>query len=254
MGAADAKLSEAVTLLRTEWAIETRGVLNGEYAFWLGSGISRDRYPDVSTLIHRLLTTLQAGIVVSDPQCPFRRALNAILALATISSSPDLTRVPADWSNIKEIVNRLVSRYSEALDVELRGSGSVKELFWDVLKLQHVYGDPVRPDAEHRLLSLLIEEGIISVLVTTNWDPLIELAIEDCRPGSVLLVTVVACNAEIPGSNNGSARILKIHGCARKALAQPDKYREFLVATKTQINRWSHEQSKKPFVELNAAS
>jgi len=36
----------------------------------------------------------------------------------------------------------------------------LKDLFWDVLKLQEVYGDPrVPPGAEHRLLALLIEEG-----------------------------------------------------------------------------------------------
>jgi hypothetical protein len=250
MGAADATLSEALTLLRTQWATETEGVLNGKYAFWLGSGISRQRYPDVGSLLDRLLNRLQAGIDHSNPACPYRRALLNVLDLTTIAAV-DITRPPAEWPDFPDIIGQLRNRYSEALDVELCVNGTAKELFWDVLELQHVYGDPQPPDAEHRFLALLIEEGVVSELVTTNWDPLIELAAEACHPAGVQRIRIVARSEEIAGSRDaGTARLSKIHGCARKALQDPSTYRPFLVITKNQIERWCTLELQQPLREL----
>jgi hypothetical protein len=249
MGAADATLAEALALLRTQWPTETEGVLNGKYSFWLGSGISRERYPDVPELIRRLLEKLQGSINHSTRHCPYREALGRVLALA--GATPDVARPPSEWPNLPDIIRQLHDRYSEALDVEIRVNGTGKELYWDVLELQHVYGDPVPPDAEHRLLALLIEEGVVSELVTTNWDPLIEAASEACRPGGVQAIRIVACTAELAGSDDpGGARLLKIHGCARKALGNPATYKGFLVATKTHITRWCDSDLQRPFREL----
>jgi len=224
MGADDATLTEALTLLRTHWATETDGVINGKYSFWLGSGISRERYPDLDELIRRLLNGLQAGVDPSNSHCPYRRALETTLELTT-AKAVDTTRPPVEWPNLADITAQLHDKYSKALDVELRTDGGAKELFWDVLKLQDLYGDPsVPPDAEHRFLALLIEEGIASDLVTTNWDPLIELASEKCRPGAVPTIRIVARGEEVAGSHDAGARLLKIHGCARKALQDPGTY------------------------------
>jgi NAD-dependent SIR2 family protein deacetylase len=91
-----------------------------------------------------------------------------------------------------------------------------------VLKLQDIYGDTsVQPDAEHRFLALLIAEDIVTELVTTNWDPLIELAGGACSSGAVHTIRIVARNEEVSGSHDAGARLLKIHGCARKALRDP---------------------------------
>src|SRR3546814_5045954 len=38
------------------------GVANDEYVFWLGSGISRERLPDLRDVAKRVLVTLQARI------------------------------------------------------------------------------------------------------------------------------------------------------------------------------------------------
>src|SRR3546814_8313483 len=45
------------------------GVANDEYVFWLGSGISRERLPDLRDVAKRVLVTLQARIDQSDPAC-----------------------------------------------------------------------------------------------------------------------------------------------------------------------------------------
>jgi len=251
MGPADATLTESLTLLRTNWASEVEGVLNGRYAFWLGSGISRERYPDLPNLLAMLLCKLQAGIDHSKPACPYRQALRDVLELTSLRDV-DISRPPAEWPDLPDIIKQLQPKYSEALDVELRVNGTARELFWDLLELQQVYGDPsVPPDAEHKFLAVLIEEAIIAELVTTNWDPLIELASEACRPGAVARVAVVVRNEDIRGSRDaGAPRLSKIHGCAHRSLYDPDTYRPFLVATQTQISQWSNGQAREPFREL----
>jgi len=73
---------------------------------------------------------------------------------------------------------------------------SIAKSSLDLLELQKIYSDvSVLPDAEHRLISLLIAEGAVSELITTNWDPLIERAYAalGCTP----TLMVVACNAEM---------------------------------------------------------
>src|SRR5476649_1175586 len=61
------------------------GVANDQYALWLGSGISRARMPDLRNLAKRVLLTLQARIDQADAACRYRKALTAVVALATPS-------------------------------------------------------------------------------------------------------------------------------------------------------------------------
>jgi hypothetical protein len=250
MGAANATLTEALALLRDRWANETEGLLNGRYSFWLGSGISRERYPDLYELIDRLLNNLQAGVDPLNAHCPYSRALKAVLDLTT-AGPVDITKPPVEWPDIKVIIEQLRDRYSKALDVELRIGGSAKELFWDVLKLQELYGDAsVPPDAEHKFLALLIAEGIATDLVTTNWDPLIEFASDACSPDAAPTMRIVARNEEVAGSRDLGARLVKVHGCARKALGDPGTFKGFLVVTETHINEFTTIELKRPFREL----
>src|SRR3546814_12907197 len=59
------------------------GVANDEYVFWLGSGISRDRLPDLRAVAKRVLVTLQARLDQSDPALRFQQALAGIVHPAT---------------------------------------------------------------------------------------------------------------------------------------------------------------------------
>src|SRR3546814_18425872 len=63
------------------------GVANDEYVFWLGSGISRERLPDLRDVAKRVLVMLQARIDQSAPACRFKQALEGVVTLA--NTSPD---------------------------------------------------------------------------------------------------------------------------------------------------------------------
>jgi hypothetical protein len=87
----------------------------------------------------------------------------------------------------------------------------------------------------------------------TNWDPLIELASVACSSGAVQTIRIVARNEEVSGSHDAGARLLKIHGGARKAPQDPATYRVFLVAGKTHLNQWKTGELRRPFRELVGA-
>jgi hypothetical protein len=58
---------------------------------------------------------------------------------------------------------------------------------------------------------------------------------------------VVACREELNGSRDGGcARLLKIHGCARRASDNPGRYRRFIVAKRSDINNWIGDQFHEP--------
>ena len=62
MGANDATLTEALKELRDNWALEVEGVLADKYSIWLGSGISRERFPGLRELLESILTRLQGMV------------------------------------------------------------------------------------------------------------------------------------------------------------------------------------------------
>ena len=53
----------------------------GQYAFWLGSGISRDRVDDLKGVIARVLTHLRDRIDAGNANCVYRTALLEALDL-----------------------------------------------------------------------------------------------------------------------------------------------------------------------------
>src|SRR3546814_1996031 len=66
------------------------GVANDEYVFWLGSGISRERLPDLRDVAKRVLVTLQARIDQSDPACRFKQALEGVVTLRSEEHTSEL--------------------------------------------------------------------------------------------------------------------------------------------------------------------
>jgi hypothetical protein len=156
-------------------------------------------------------------------------------------ASIDFGQPPSAWPPFASIISQLQSQYSAVLGVSLRVGEVTQSIPWDVLKLQEMYSDPSKePDAEHLCLALLIEEGFLLNLVTTNWDPLIEKAHTACCNGRTSTLDVVACNEELSRQGSGRApRLLKIHGCAKKAVGDSLRYLPFMVATKHQIAMWT---------------
>ena len=245
VGAADATLQEGLDLLSGDWKHVGERLLGGDYSLWVGSAVSRARYPDLRDLLRRLLITLYEK--KTDPR--FEACLREILALAH-QSGRDLSRPPVEWPDLEsEILPRLVDNYSKVLGLTIAGEAE-DFIAWELLRLPEVYDDPeVEPDADHRLMALLMAEGMVREIVTTNWDPLIEDAFEDSlgSDGRGGALTVVAS-----GSGAHSMKkplVCKIHGCARHLRTLPDEYRRWFVATNRQILAWIDSPEWEPLRE-----
>lgn len=112
-------------------------------------------------------------------------------------------------------------------------------LLWDVIDVGATFADAtMTPDVEHLCLGALSLEGAIPEMLSANWDPLIERAVDTLTDGNaVLSPTVVARPADLQLPRN-KTRLIKFHGCAVKALGEPGAYRQWLVATHDQIVGW----------------
>lgn len=216
------------------------GVANDQYVFWLGSGISREKMPDLHDVAKNVLVALQARVAMADPDCRFRKALSAVLALAVPSADEwgriDLDTVPSGWADFNALAARLVNNYARMLNVAVEGEHP-DYLLWEILGAANVYADPaIEPDAEHLCLAALAIEGVASDMPTANWDTLIERAIAKLAGDQPILRVVVA-----PGEvrwNRRRANLYKFHGCAQRALDDEAQFRNLLVARSSQINGW----------------
>ncbi|MDE1918782.1 MAG: SIR2 family protein [Sphingomonadales bacterium] len=217
------------------------GVANDQYVFWLGSGISRDKMPDLRDVAKRVLVALQERIVVGAPDCRFRKALTAILVLAGPSPEEwgriDLDTAPTGWADFDSLAARLVNNYARMLNVAVDGE-KADYLLWDILDAANVYADSaIEPDSEHLCLAALAIEGVVSDMPTANWDTLIERAImklAGCQP----VLRVVVAPGEVRW-NRQRANLYKFHGCAQRAIDDEGRFRDLLVARSSQINSWA---------------
>lgn len=216
------------------------GVTNDQYVFWLGSGISRERMPDLRDVAKRVMVALQARITQVDPNCRFRKALNAVVTLTTPSPDEwgriDYAQPPDSWSDFDTLAARLVNNYARMLNVTVDGE-EPDYILWNVLGAANVYANPaIEPDAEHLCLAALAIEGVASEMPTANWDCLIERAVRLLAGTQPVLRVVVAPN-DIRW-NRLRANLYKFHGCAQYALDNEAQFRRLLVARSNQISAW----------------
>lgn len=195
-----------------------------------------------------LLRRLQAQIAPGDDSCPYRQAVGEILDLIQFPADDlDASLTPDEWP-LEDLCNRMASRYSDILDVGVRDKGGTRDLVWDVLALPEIYSDPaVEPDAEHFFIALLIEEGIVRQLLTTNWDVLLEKAHRAIVASPERGLKSIASNDDMNGV--GPLALFKVHGCADKAWRDRGAYGPFLVATEKQITGWGGNELSSPFRE-----
>lgn len=244
--AGEISVNETLVLLDERFPGLVEAVANGTYAFWLGSGISRERVEDVSALVTRILLYLQRSIDSSNPDCKFREAFQKALELASLSDieqdHTDLSREITEWATYKAIVKRLSGNYAQLLDIKIPGE-SADFLLWSVVDPRATYGDPsIKPGAEHYCIAVLIVEGMLPEIVSANWDGLVERAVADLvgETGSILAVRVRADDFREP---NVRSRILKFHGCAASAAKDENTYRSLLVGRRSQITEWLHDDA-----------
>ena len=216
------------------------GVADDAYAFWLGSGISRERMPGLRDMAKKVLTTLQGHIDQTDPDCRYRAALVRIVALTEPSDAEkadiDYAIGPDQWPVFDAIAARLVRDYARMLSVAVDGE-EADFLLWDILDAPNVYADPaVEPDAEHLCLAALGMEGVASEMPSANWDALVERAVALLAGDQPVLRIAIA--PEDTRDPRRRSNLYKFHGCARAACENPGKFRDLLVARQNQINGW----------------
>ena len=141
----------------------------------------------------------------------------------------------ASWPDKDAIASRLVANYAKLLGVTPDGE-DLDYLLWTVIDVRATFADPaMTPDVEHLCLAALSLEGTVSEMLSANWDPLVERAVDTLTDGNAALSpTVVARPADLQLPRN-KTRLIKFHGCAVKAQADPGLYRQWLVASNDQV-------------------
>ncbi|MEM8929761.1 MAG: SIR2 family protein [Acidobacteriota bacterium] len=237
MGAADATLAEALDYFDGDWRWLAGELLDGRCALWLGSAISMRRFPNLGGLIEIAFTRLHER---DDP-----RTIRRLVELAKVDRAIDPTVAFDAWpAAIREaVIDGLWYHYSEVLGMPTADGSNVKAL----LDLPTIYADPeVEPDADHRFLALLIEEGAVVEMVSGNWDELIERAHEDCVPRRGMR-SIVRAEEMVVGVDQPT--LFKFHGCARKARADRALYEPLMVATDDEIATFETGDAARPIRE-----
>ena len=217
----------------------------GQYVMWLGSGISRERVPNVSELLERVLEHLRSHVVDDDMSCAYGVALNDVLRLAGLTGqeleSIDFASPVKDWPLLGRIISTLATSYANVLDVVVGDDNPDDYLVWTALDLPNTYASPdLEPDVEHYCIAILMLEGLVESAVTANWDGLLEKALEELTPAFGSLVRVVVKPDDF--RNTGPrTEVIKFHGCAVRARDREDEYRGLLIARESQISGWTEQ-------------
>jgi len=217
----------------------------GQYVLWLGSGISRDRVPNVNSLLNRVIEHLRSNIVDGDTDCEYRVALDEVLRLAGLTgeelNSIDFSIAVEGWPLRDRVIPALVTNYSRVLDVLVGDTNPDDYLVWTGLDVPNTYGAPgLEPDVEHYCIAILMLEGLVASAVTANWDGLLEKALGELTPtfGSLVRVAVKADDFRTVGPR---IEVIKFHGCAVRAREEESEYRDLLIARESQISRWTEQ-------------
>jgi hypothetical protein len=243
-------VAQTLALLDGPFVELAEGVAEGQYALWLGSGISRDVVGDLKDVVTKVLRYLREHADFATPGCAFVEALGRALGLAQLSALEKAHFDPQakfeDWSDelLEILQHRLVGKYSRLLDVRVKGKDP-NFLLWEVVDVPAVYANPtLTPRCEHLCVGILAIEGVVSQAPTANWDGLIEKGVDELAgPGApVLRVCVVAEDFVEPARR---MRLLKFHGCAVRARDNPDKYGNLLVGRQGHIEDWAKEEAFK---------
>lgn len=229
-------IRETLGLLDGAFAGVSKGICQGEYAFWLGSGISRERVVDLNGVLAKLLDFLRVRFTAAD--CPYKSAFDTIIDMANLSDDErkeiDLAKPVMDWPCAKLLLARLWNQYSKVLAVEIPNQSS-DHLLWVGLDFPHTFASQ-DPDAEHLAIGMLALEGTVTKLATANWDGLFEAAMKELGyPNNVYRVTVTGDDLRGPAT---AAILYKFHGCALRAIETEAVYRQLLVARSAQITGW----------------
>ncbi|TBB21315.1 SIR2 family protein [Rhizobium ruizarguesonis] len=242
--ASSISVKETLALFDGEFAALSKGTAHGQYAFWLGSGISRDRVVGLDGVLAKLLEFLRVQSTAAA-SCGYRLALEKIVDMAAPSADEragiDLSQPASTWPSLKNILKRLWNQYSAVLSVEIPGE-KLDYLLWVGLDFPHTFGAQ-SADAEHLAIGMLALEGVVTELATANWDGLLEAAMQELGYDETFYrITVTGEDLRNPAA---AAILYKFHGCALRAISDETGYRPLLVARTAQITGWKSNETFK---------
>lgn len=235
-------VAEVLACFEDEFAAAASAFARGDYALWLGSGISRDVVPSVDQLLRNLLDFLQQRADPTNDRCRFSAALDEILNITVVPAELrdpiDFAEPVASWPRLPELIAWLSDKYAAVLDVRVEGE-EPDFLVWAGISAASTYGSPhLHPDVEHLCVAILMLEGVVRLVPTTNWDGLVEVAVSRLAAQSDTLLRVVVLPEDF-SSPEKPAELVKFHGCAVRALANEARYRDRLIARESQISGWA---------------
>lgn len=229
---------EVLSKFEADFAIVALAVENGEFALWVGSGISRQA-PNLGNLIERAFDFVRERAIDPATTAAFMPALEEALGLAEVlptTVQAQFSQPLADWPQHKAIIDRLWTKCSRVLDIRIAGT-DVDFILWDAINIRQAFAHPAQPAAEHLCIAVLVLEGAVQAIASANWDGFIEAAVARLSNGVPGVLQVVVDPNQLRGPA-GRGRLLKFHGCIVHATREPLIFRRFLTGSYTQIMDW----------------
>jgi hypothetical protein len=236
--ATTATIPELLAKFDTQFAAVAQGVENGEFALWVGSGISR-RAPNLGELIVKAIEFLRERAMVATTEAEYRPALIEALELAdqdAVALTPRFGTPFDGWPEKEAIVHALWNNYSRILDIRIPHQPS-DYILWDAIDIREAFAAPTPPAAQHLCIAILILEGAVRWIASANWDGYIEAALARLSGGTPNIIQVVVDPNHLRDPP-GRATLLKFHGCMVHATADPTTFRQYLTGSRTQITEW----------------
>lgn len=229
---------EVLVKFSTDFASMARAVENGEFALWIGSGISQQA-PNLGNLIEQAFDYIRERAISPATAASFMPAFEEALDLAKINPAnvqEQYSQPLVVWPEHDEIIERLWTNYSRVLDIRIPDT-EPDFILWDAINIREAFENPAAPAAEHLCIAVLILEGAVQAIASANWDGFIEAAIERLSGGVQGVLQVVVDPNQLRGPA-GRAQLLKFHGCIVHATREPAIFRRFLTGSYTQIMGW----------------
>ena len=213
-------------------------VENGEFALWVGSGISRNG-PNLGDLMERALDFLRVRAIQAATADIYSPAFEEALRLANVDPadlSGQFGTPLADWPERNAIIDKLWNNYSRVLDIRIKDEPP-DFILWEAIDIRAAFAHPAPPAAEHLCIAILVLEGALSTIASANWDGFIEAAIARLSTGAQGVLQVVVDPNQLRDAA-GRSKLLKFHGCIIYATQNPGAFRRYLTGSQTQITEW----------------
>lgn len=162
---------EVLEKFEAEFSSVAKAVQDGEFALWVGSGISRQA-PSIGDLIEKAFEYIRVRAVDPAMEAEYLPALEELLTLSEVA--PAGAQFPLDqsfatWPEHDAIIERLWNNYSRVLDVSIAGE-PVDFVLWEAINIRQAFQNPPAPAAEHLCIAILVLEGAVKDIASANWD------------------------------------------------------------------------------------